>query len=271
MDFRSASIDFNSNIPYYLQLIELLKGKIQAGEWQTGDQIPSEPDLCEEYGISRTVVRQALHAIELEGLIIRRKGKGTFVAEPKYNEGWFQKLTGFYQDMVVERGLKVLTQVLCMEVEPASTNIADLLQLKPEAQVFCIERLRFVDQVPIVLVSTYIPFDLCPDLGKFDLGARSLYEVLEKEFGLVISHGRRTIEAVAANEREAQYLQIEDGDPMILINSVTYMEDGTPMEYYHAIHRGDRSRFEVDLVRYRDTDIISGRPVPPRGLYARAR
>lgn len=269
MDSGIESIDFNSNIPYYLQLIELLKGKIKAGEWKTGDQIPSEPDLCEEYGISRTVVRQALQAIELEGLIIRRKGKGTFVAEPKYNEGWFQKLTGFYQDMAVERGLKVVTQVLCTEVEPASTKIAELLQLKPGTQVFCIERLRFVDQAPIVLVSTYIPYDLCHDLGKFDLGARSLYEVLEKEFGLVISHGRRTIEAVAANEREAQYLQIEDGDPLILINSVTYLEDGTPVEYYHAIHRGDRSRFEVDLVRYRDTDISGGRRGAPSELAAR--
>ena len=271
MNAGSGSINFNSNIPYYLQLIELLKGKIKAGEWMPGDQLPSEPDLCEEYGISRTVVRQALQAIELEGLIIRRKGKGTFVAEPKYNEGLFQKLTGTYQDMVVERGLKVVTQVLCTEVEPASTNIAELLQLKPGTSVFCIERLRSVDEVPIMLVSTYLPFDLCPELGDFDLSARSLYEVLEKEFGLVISHGRRTIEAVAANEREAQLLQIEEGDPLILLNSVTYLEDGTPMEYYHAVHRGDRSRFEVNLVRYREMDLSGKRPVPPPSLYTRGR
>src|SRR3990172_1139894 len=102
------SIVFESNIPYYLQLIDLLKEKIAQGTWKPGDQIPSEPELCSIYGVSRTVVRQALMELELEGLIIRRKGKGTFIAEPKINESLVQKLTGFYQDMV-DRGHKPIT------------------------------------------------------------------------------------------------------------------------------------------------------------------
>ena len=80
----------------------------------------------------------------------------------------------------------------------------------------------------------------------------ALYAVLENESGLVISHGRRTIEAVPANEREAQLLMVEDCDPLLLRNSVTYLEDRTPLEYYTAVHRGDRSRFEVELLRVRN-------------------
>jgi GntR family transcriptional regulator len=242
------AIDFDSNIPYYLQLIGLLKEKINHGEWKPGEQIPSEPELCSAYGVSRTVVRQALGEIELEGLIVRRKGKGTFVAEPKINESLVQKLTGFYQDMV-DRGLKPITRVLMHEVQPATPKVAEYLCLQPGTPVFCIERLRFVEEEPILLVTTYVPYALCPRLAEYDLSNQSLYTVLEREFGLVISHGRRTIEAVPATEREAQLLMVEECDPLMLLDSVTYLEDGTPLEYYHAVHRGDRSRFEVELIR----------------------
>lgn len=248
---RGKTIDFSSNIPYYIQLIEALKEKISQGDWKPGDQIPSEPELCESYGVSRTVVRQALGEIELGGLIVRRKGKGTFVAEPKINESLAQKLTGFYQDMV-ERGHKPITQVLEHKVLPANKKVAAYLGILPDTAVVEIKRLRFVADEPITLVTTYLPHHLCPALADVDLTNRSLYQFLEQECGLMIARGRRTIEAVAANEHEAELLQVDRGAPLILLNSVSYLEDGTPIEYYHAVHRGDRSRFEVELVRIRE-------------------
>lgn len=250
MLIENTSIDFDSNIPYYIQLVGLLKESINKEQWEPGERIPSEPELCATYGVSRTVVRQALLELELEGLINRRKGKGTFVSERKINESLVQKLTGFYQDMV-DRGLKPVTEVLVHEVQPATPKIAEQLGIEPGTDVFCIERLRYIEDVPIVLVQTYIPYQLCPQLSEYDLSNKSLYSVLENDFGLVISHGRRTIEAVPANKREAQLLMVEECDPLMLLNSVTYLEDGTPLEYYHAVHRGDRSRFEVELLRVR--------------------
>jgi GntR family transcriptional regulator len=83
----TEKINFESYIPYYIQLMDILKEKVQTGVWAPGDQIPGEQDLCEIYGVSRTVVRQALLELELEGVINRRKGKGTFIALPKINEG----------------------------------------------------------------------------------------------------------------------------------------------------------------------------------------
>ena len=249
-------VDLSSPIPYYLQLIEALKQKIERSDWKPGDQLPSEPDLCVIYRVSRTVVRQALGELELEGLILRRKGKGTFVTEPKIDESLVQKLTGYYQDMV-NRGRKIKTKVLHHEIEPANVKVARYLDLEPGTSVFNIERLRFVDGEPIVLVTTYLPFALCPKLANYDLGEHSLYAVLEKEFGLMLSHGRRTIEAVAANEREAELLNVKKYDPMIKLDSVTYLSTGAPIEYYHAIHRGDRSRFEVELVRLAEQDDLT--------------
>jgi GntR family transcriptional regulator len=255
---NNKRINFNSNIPYYIQLVEIFKEKIKNRDWIPLIQIPSEPDLCEMYGVSRTVVRQALREIELEGLVIRRKGKGTFVSEPKINESLIQKLTGFYNDMV-ERGIKPVTKVLRFDLEQANPKIADYLKIDIGTSVFCIERLRYVDLTPIVLVTSYIPMNLCPNLQNFDLTNQSLYNILENEFGIMLSHGKRSIEAVGANDREANLLEVEESAPLILLDSVTYQDDGTPVEYYHAVHRGDRTRFEVELVRVKEKRKLIGK------------
>jgi GntR family transcriptional regulator len=249
-------IDFEGYIPYYIQLMEIIKAKVHEGVWAPGTQIPGEQDLCEIYRISRTVVRQALRELELEGVINRRKGKGTFVALPKINEGLVQKLTGFYQDMI-ERGLKPETKVLHQNVIPASEKVAKFLGIQPGAQVVDILRLRFINSEPIQLVTTYIPYDICDSLATVDLTDRSLYAHLEKECGIFIAKGHRYIEAVLANDREAELLQIEPGAPLLMLDSISYTEEGKPIEYYHALHRGDRSRFEVDLFRTRETARIA--------------
>src|SRR5512139_1833863 len=134
MGYMKELIDFNSRIPYYIQLIDILKEKVQQSEWIPGSQIPGEQDLCEHYQVSRTVVRQALRELEYEGVITRQKGKGTFISLPKISEGLVQKLTGFYQDMV-EHGLKPVTKVLYHGVGPANDKVARYLGLEPGEKV----------------------------------------------------------------------------------------------------------------------------------------
>ena len=241
------SIDFTNHIPYYLQLIDVIKEKIASKEWPEGSQIPGEQDLCEIYSVSRTVVRQALRELDLEGIIDRRKGKGTFVAKPKISEGLVQNLTGFYQDMT-ERGLKPITQVLLHEIIPASEKVAAQLAIAPGSQVIHLRRLRFINDEPIQLVTSYLPYDVCPQVAEVDFTNRSLYEYLEKECGFTLGRARRSIEAVAAKDAEARLLQIERGTPLLMLTSVSYTTDGIAIEYFHALHRGDRSRFDVDLV-----------------------
>jgi GntR family transcriptional regulator len=245
------SINFDSHIPYYIQLMDILKEKILQKQWVAGEQIPCEQELCETYGVSRTVVRQALRELELEGVINRRKGKGTFISEPKISEGLIQKLTGFYQDMV-ERGLNPVTRVLHQNVVRANEQVAQFLSIPVGTEVVDIERLRFIDDEPIQLVTTYIPYQIYPPLATVDLTNRSLYEFLEKEGGIFLTRGRRYIEAVLASASEAALLGIERGAPLLMLDSVSFTENNLPIEYYHALHRGDRSRFEVDLVRMRE-------------------
>ncbi len=249
-DYLSASevIRRDSPVPYYYQLEEFLKGQIESGTWKPGQKIPSEAELCETFDVSRTVVRQAVNELVHEGALYRRKGKGTFVAEPKIGESLVQHLTGFYEDMVA-LGLKPSTKVLEQEVVSAPLKIADALGLEEGEPVVMIDRLRFVDDEPILLVITYVPYKLCPELIDEDLSTQSLYAILEKKYGLELVYGRRTLEAVAATKEEANLLEIEEGDPIILLRSISYLKDGQPIEYFKAKHRGDRSRFEVELVR----------------------
>jgi GntR family transcriptional regulator len=263
----AQTIDFDSLIPFYIQLMDLLRENISRGHWQPGDQLPGEHTLCDTYGVSRTVVRQALRELELEGLIYRRKGKGSFVSEPKFSGGLAQSLTGFYQDMA-ERGHRPVSQVLRQTVIPAPVKIAQQLEIERGTPVIELQRLRFVAKEPIVLVTSYLPQTLCPGLEKVDFREQSLYAYLEATFQLVIVRGRRYIEAVAADESEAELLQVEVGAPLILLDSVSFLEDNTPIEHYHALHRGDRSRFEVALVRIlgqtqsRKTPGLTGQNLP---------
>lgn len=249
------AINFDSHIPYYIQLMDILREKVQQKAWAPGDQIPGEKDLCEHYQVSRTVVRQALRELEFEGVICRQKGKGTFIAPPKISEGLVQKLTGFYQDMV-ERGLKPVTKVLHQQVIPASEKIAGFLNIEPGEDVIDIARLRSVGEEPIQTVTTYIPYKICPSLAQVDLTNRSLYEYLQSECGIFIARGKRYIEAVLANESEAALLGVERGAPLLMLDSISFSENGMPIEYYHALHRGDRSRFEVELLRTQEPDIV---------------
>lgn len=244
----SGSIDRSSPIPYYHQLKELIRDEITSDRWPPGFRIPSEPQLCELLDISRTVVRQALGELVNERLLVRRKGLGTFVGEKKISGHLFQSLTGFYDDMLAQ-GLTPKTEVLSQNVVAASQTVAEILQVAPKSPLLCLERLRSVNGEPIVLVTTYLPYDLCGELEHNDFNNRSLYRALDEVCGLQLSHGHRMIEALRASASDAKHLGIKKGDPLLYLRSVTYLDSGQPIEYYEAKHRGDRSLMEVDLVR----------------------
>jgi len=251
----NTEIDRSSYAPFYIQVMDALKEAIEQGDMKPGEQLPGEPELCRLFDVSRTVIRQALKELEYEGLIQREKGRRTFVAEPKIGESLFQELTGFYQDMEA-KGHRAGSKVFKQEVVLATAKVAKYLKIAPETPVIQIDRLRFVQGEPIVLVSAYLPYEPYPKLLEADLANQSLYAFLEREYGVEITHSHRVLEAVPANEYEAELLQVQKGAPLIMIDSMSCLEDGTPIEYYHALHRGDRSRFEVDLVRARDQEDI---------------
>lgn len=247
-------IDKDSAVPYYHQLKMYLLREIDSGNWSPELKLPSEAEFCEHFDISRTVVRQAIKELQNAGYLSTEKGKGTFIARPKITEGFVQSLTGFYEEMV-KRGYSVTTHILKQELAPASRNVAEALEVDINTPVITLSRLRKLNEEPSVYVTTYIPERLCSELLTADLENKSLYAFLEKcGCGLTIHKGRRYISVSLANEYEASLLHIEVGSPLIGLDSVTYLKDGRPLEYFHALHRGDRTRFEVELIKFQQPD-----------------
>ncbi len=262
----NTRIDRFSYLPFYAQVREALREAIEHGDASPNEQLPSEVKLCSLFDVSRTVVRQALVGLEREGLLVRRKGRGTFVAQPKIGESMFKEPTGFFQDMA-SKGKTVVSQVLKQSVMPCSPRIAEKLQIDEGAQVIQIDRIRFVNDEPIVFVSTWLPYALCPGVARVDLTHKSLYDYLESRCGIVVARGRRIIRAVIASEHEAHLLSVAPGSPLISLESIGYLEDGTPVEHYQALHRGDRALFEVDLVRKQENAPLSSGPGAGNGTF----
>jgi GntR family transcriptional regulator len=156
---------------------------------------------------------------------------------------------GFHEDMV-DRGLAMSSEVLEKVMLPANPKITHYLDLEELAPIIKLERLRFVEDEPIVHVTSYLPYELCPTLMNADLTTKSLYAYLDEECGMRVVRGRRRIEAVALKEPEARLLQVETGSPVIRMESVSYLRDGRPIEYFDALFRGDRSRFELEVARF---------------------
>ncbi len=249
----SRYIDKNSVIPYYYQLKEQLKSFFEENNMKEGEQIQSEAELCRTYGVSRTVVRQAIADLVNEGLLFRQKGKGTFIAKPKIIGSLMQNLNGFYKDMMVKE-FKTKSEILDFSIVAAPKKIAYRLQREEGEKLFKIDRLRFVNDEPIVCVISYIPFSLCPELINEDLTNQSLYAVMEEKYNLKIASSRRSIEAVGATEEIAALLGIEHCAPIFLLKSISYLENGMPVEYYEAKHRGDRMGFEVEIINQKKSN-----------------
>lgn len=243
-------INRSSKTPYYEQLRAILAEAMHDGRLTVGEQLPSEAQLCERYDVSRTVVRQALIELTYEGLITRHKGRGSFVAAPKMDEHLAQSLSGLAEE-VQARGQQLTNQILTFERAEASPQVAPILGLVTGEAVIHLERLRMLNGEPHVVTSTWLPYDLCAPLLDFDMRHRSLYQTLEHELGLVLARGQRTIEANAMTERLAGLLDAAERDPVLVLKSVAFLDDGRPIEHFVAWHRGDRTRFDVELVRER--------------------
>ncbi len=242
------SIKTDIPIPLYYQLKQLIKSYITNGIWKPEERIPTEKELCEKFHVSRTTVRQAINELVNESLLHRSRGKGTFVAKQKLSERYIQQDIGFYQEME-RRGLQVKTKVLGQIVVPAPEDIGLKLQIGEGAKVIRIERLRSIEDEKLLLVLNYIPYDICPGLVNDNLEDASLYGVLMEKYGLKIETGTRIIEAIPASDYDAYLLGIPKGSPLLLIKAVSYMANGKPLEYFETKHRGDRCRFEVEVIR----------------------
>ncbi|HEY8530967.1 MAG TPA: GntR family transcriptional regulator [Limnochorda sp.] len=240
-------IQRDSPIPLYYQIASLLKARIESGEWPPGHRVPSEYELMAQFGVSRHTIRQAMAELEREGLVYRQAGRGTYVRATKSRYP-LTYLRGFTEQME-ERGAVPSSKVLELAKETPEPTVRERLDLPAGEEVWRLRRLRLADGEPMALETMYIPVSVMPDLDRYDLESSSIYRLMERERGLVISGADQTIEAETAAEAIARLLGIPADSAVLRMKNVTYLSDGRAGCYVDCYFRADRYIFYVSMPR----------------------
>lgn len=239
-------LDRDAETPLWKQLVRVLRDEIDQGLLRTDQALPSESELIDRYGVSRTVVREALAELVRADLIYKIRARGSFVSPRRPDLKFIGSMTGSFDDLSMT-GRNVMTRVIDFEVATADASDAEALRITEGAPVVRLRRLRSVDGIPWLLVDTVLPHDRFPTLGSVNLENRSLYEHLRRHFGVQPSGADRWIRAVMPSPEDADLLQLAVGHPVLSIDSVAWDADGVPFERYSALHRSDESRFYVGI------------------------
>ncbi|MFP3967790.1 GntR family transcriptional regulator [Actinomadura fulvescens] len=213
------------------------------GGLDVGDALPPERRLAGTLGVSRPTLRAAIDDLVADGLLDRRHGSGTYVAEPRIAVPL--TMTSFTEDMI-RRGMRPGGRVLSFRTVSAGAKIGRRLSLSPVEEVFTIRRLRLADGASMAIETLYTPTELLPGLRKEDLEGGSFYDLLRAR-GVTIAAGTETIEPTVTTEEEAADLGVPVHTPAFLFERVTRDERGRPLEYVRSLYRGDRYRLELDL------------------------
>ncbi|MEW6567305.1 MAG: GntR family transcriptional regulator [Chloroflexota bacterium] len=231
--------------PLYAQITESLLERIQSGELAPGDRLPAERELSQMLGVNRLTLRRALRTLEQQGLLTRLQGRGTYVAEPKI-ERQAGRLVSFTRGMR-RRGYTPGTRLVSVEQRPVEASLARELKLPASAPVYFILRLRTLNQEPVLIERYTIPVRRFPGLDRFDLESRSIYDILQAEYGVTIQRARQSLEPVAASDFDASLLGIAVGSPLMLERRLSFDQAGEPVEHGRDLYRGDRFRFVTEM------------------------
>jgi len=230
-----------SPIPPYVQLKNILLGKIVSG--QLKNEMPSERELAEKYHVSRQTVRHALNELEQRGFIIKRQGRMSSI--PLHSSiqirEYAQEVISFTEEMH-RKGMIPSSKIIISQIIPANSVLMNKLGINEREEVVMIDRVRYGNNETINLALSYIPHQLCPGILQHDFSQESLYHVIETVYGLDLALAVRFFSAIMPTEEEARLLEIPITVPLLLMEGVTYLANGKPVEYFKLKFRGDKTQ-----------------------------
>jgi GntR family transcriptional regulator len=240
------TVDPHNILPKYFQLVNILRHKIEDGDWLPYETIPSERDMEKIFHISRITIRQAIAVLIRQGYLYREQGRGTFISPQKLQKP-IQKLTSFSEDMI-NRGWNPGQKILSIEHTRPPERIARILELPAQAEALCVVRIRYSNEHPMGLQTCYV---VLPDGGtitRVELEKTgSLYEILKTKFNIFPTEAEETVEATMASTEEAILLDTSPGSPLLLTSRTTWSQNRHPIEYVKILYRGDRYRYSARL------------------------
>ncbi|CAI6084884.1 GntR family transcriptional regulator [Cohnella sp. JJ-181] len=251
------AIDRTSPIPLVHQLTQILREQIASGAFPPQSLFPTEEQLTNKYGVSRTTVRLALSSLVNEGIIYREQGRGTFVnAAPLTTEvrgNYLRKhvardvrqvkSTSF---IIESAGMVPSSKVIYFAAELPSEKVAQSLEIRREHAVWYFERVRFADDLPILLERVWIPQFLCPDLTEEHLKG-SLWEYVSNTYGFEFQNASQVLRAISLSPADALLLDENQGAPALFVTGITYLKNGKPFEHENTIYNSEAMEFLIEL------------------------
>lgn len=236
---KAAAVEYNS--PIYLQLREVVRSKIEDGEYAPGTAIPSENALAATYGINRLTVRSAIDALVSEGLLKRVQGKGVYVVA--WIERDLEVLGGFTQTMN-EKNVETRRKILLKGQRRAGEKYGSIFHIREDGLLYCIKRLDYADQEPIAIQEIYIPYNLVPKMEGIDLTVFSMFEIYNF-YGINPVRAWQTLDLVQLTQSDARLINLDKDQTVFLFSCTTYDESGRVIEYSKSYTRGDKCNFHV--------------------------
>lgn len=252
MSYEKDQLFEEDALPLYYQLINIIKRDIENGSLKPGDKMPSEQALCEKYSVSRITVRQAMLSLVGEGLFYRKQGKGTFVTKPKLP----RNINNLYNFSASMKDLHILptSKVLEQKVIDAPVLIIRYLHLEEkDSKIIKLVRVRLANDEPIMIETSYIPYNLAPSIATEDMGHNSIYGLFMLRYRLRITNAEETYEAVLINKKQAKLLHCNPLSPGFFIERIAFLENEIPVEYSNSTVCADRCRLVTKLQQKQTT------------------
>jgi len=228
-------LDRASPVPLWRQLRDRLAASIHSAELPPNAPLPSEIDLCALFAVSRPVVRAALEALAADAMVVKATRRGAFVAHRKEELDFAASNIGLFGEMIA-KGHHVTTRLIRLARRAPSEREMIMLRLPPGADVVHLERLYLVDGQPMSTGVIALPASKVPGMEETDFVDRSLYATLRDRYGLAVVKSERWLEAVIPTPQQRALLQLGEHTPVIAIESLGWLADGTPIEYYNALY-----------------------------------
>ena len=244
-DFLTGELKYSSSLTLQDQIYQILRNNILSKQLEKGHKLPTEEELCKAYNVSRSTVRAAFHELEKEGLIGRVRGKGTFVTDGKLK----RKMDSVYSftHQMNASGKKPSSKVLEFKQIEADERLSGIFQKSMGERLYLIERIRYADDVPLLVEKTYIPVNLCPELLPEELKNQSLYDLLINKGHTIPYIAEELYESVIMPPEICESLECSEGSAGFYIERIAKTKDERVYEYTNSFMRGDSSKLSVTL------------------------
>lgn len=241
-DIPSLVVDRSSPVPLYFQVAEHLEKLIESGQYAPGTRLENEVVLAERLGLSRPTMRRAIEYLVDRGLLVRKRGVGTQVVQPKVRRP--VELSSLYDDLH-SAGKRPRTEVLSFAAEEPSELVAQALAVPLDSKVYAFERLRYAGDEPLSIMCNWVPADVVA-LDADALRERGFYQILRTS-GITLKIASESIGGRAARAAEARLLNEKAGAPLLTMTRTAYDETGRAVEYGSHVYRASLYTFEITL------------------------